>query len=50
MKKETDKEPYGKCKRGAHRFGPTGDPWYEKCYNCPAIKKNLSIKIKSVKP
>jgi hypothetical protein len=50
MKKEkTEKESYAKCKKGAHHFGPTADPWYNKCYNCPAIVKNLSIKIKSVK-
>lgn len=36
------------CPRGAHAFGPTMDPWYEKCYHCPALKRNASIKVKSV--
>lgn len=38
-----------KCKNGAHNFGPTGNPWFDKCYFCPAIRKKESIKIKSVK-
>lgn len=37
-----------KCTRGAHSFGPTADPWYQKCYFCPAIKQNASIKVLAV--
>lgn len=48
-KKEPSTEAYAKCKYGGHAFGPTGDPWYEKCYKYPAIRKKDSIKIKSVK-
>lgn len=50
MKREKEKaEPYGKCKRGAHMFGPTGDPWYEKCYHCPALRRKESITVDAVK-
>lgn len=48
-KEKEEKPAYSKCKKGNHHFGPTGDPWYQKCYKCSAIKKNLSIKVKSTK-
>lgn len=43
-------EPYSKCKNGNHSFSPTLDPWYEKCYRCPAVRQVKSVKVKSVKP
>lgn len=40
MKKESeDGVIYGKkCPKGQHKFGPTADARYDKCFHCPAMK------------
>lgn len=46
--KESKKTKDKPCKNGAHKFTDSLDPWYEKCYFCPAVRKKTSIKVKPV--